>query len=114
MERSKGVGDAVGDEHLQRCHQGREDSRRLEKELVGNCLQRKGRCSSVWMLQRNKASVVGVDELIVKAIQAMYDGATTTVRLETEAEEFGEKVGVHQGSVLLESTFIYHCPGCTI
>ena len=31
-----------GDEHLQRCHQGREDSCRLEKELVGECLLRKG------------------------------------------------------------------------
>ena len=28
-------GGAVGDEHLQRCHQGREDSRRLEKAVVG-------------------------------------------------------------------------------
>ena len=26
----------MGDKHLQRCHQGREDSRRLEKELVEN------------------------------------------------------------------------------
>ena len=37
-----GARGAVGDEHIQRCHQGREDSRRLEKELVGACLQRKG------------------------------------------------------------------------
>ena len=70
--------------------------------------------------------VVGVDEWIVKAIQAMYDGATTAVRLrDGESKEFGVKVGVHQGSVLspllftivleaLESTFIYHCPGSTI
>ena len=45
--------------------------------------------------------VVGVDEWIVKAIQAMYDGATTAVRLrDGESKEFGVKVGLHQGSVL--------------
>ena len=51
----------------------------------------------VWWALR----VVGVDEWIVKAIEAMYDGATTAVRLrDEESKEFGIKVGVHQGSVL--------------
>ena len=51
----------------------------------------------VWWALR----VMGVDEWIVKAIQAMYDGATTAVRLrDGESKEFGVKVGVHQGSVL--------------
>ena len=55
--------------------------------------------------------VVGVDKWIVKAIQALYDDATTAVRLKDgESKEFGVKVPtftptftpftVHQGSVL--------------
>ena len=45
--------------------------------------------------------VVGVDEWIVKVIQATYVGVTTTIRLrDGESKEFGVKVGVHQGSVL--------------
>ena len=36
---------------------------------------------------------MGVDEWIGKAIQAMYDGATTAVRLrDRESKEFGVKV----------------------
>ena len=51
----------------------------------------------VWWALR----VVGVDEWIVKAIQVMYDGATTAVRLrDRESKEFRVKVEVHQGSVL--------------
>ena len=50
--------------------------------------------------------VGGVDEWIVRAIQAMDDGATTAVRLrDGESKECGVKVGVHQGSILLESYF---------
>ena len=50
----------------------------------------------VWWALR----VVGV-EWIVKAIQAMYDGATTAFRLrDGKSKEFGVKVGVHQGSIL--------------
>ena len=44
----------------------------------------------VWWALR----VVGVDEWIAKAVQAMYDGATTAVRLrDGESKEFGVKVG---------------------
>ena len=51
----------------------------------------------VWWALR----VVGVDEWIVKAIQAMYDDATMAVRLrDGESKEFEVKVEVHQGSVL--------------
>ena len=51
----------------------------------------------VWWALRG----VDVDEWIVKVIQAMYDGATTAVRLrDRESKEFGVKVGVHQGFVL--------------
>ena len=50
--------------------------------------------------------VVGVDEWIVKAIQAMYDGATMAVRpRDRENKEFGVKIGVHQGSV--SSTLLF-------
>ena len=50
----------------------------------------------VWWALR----VVGVYEWIVKAIQAMYDGETTAVRLrDGESKEFRVMVGVHQGSV---------------
>ena len=44
---------------------------------------------------------VGVEEWLVKAIQAMYEGATTAVKLKVgESKGFEVKVGVHQGSVL--------------
>ena len=43
----------------------------------------------------------------MKAIQAMYDGATTAVRLrDGKSKEFGVKVGVHQG-LRLESHFYF-------
>ena len=52
---------------------------------------------NVWWALR----VVDVDEWIVKTIQAMYDGATTAVKLrDGVSKEIGVKVGVHQGSVL--------------
>jgi len=45
--------------------------------------------------------VVGVEEWLVKAIQAMYEGATTAVKVMGEVSQgFEVKVGVHQGSVL--------------
>jgi hypothetical protein len=45
--------------------------------------------------------VMKVDEWLVKVVQSMYEGATTAVRIAGgESEEFGVKVGVHQGSVL--------------
>jgi Reverse transcriptase (RNA-dependent DNA polymerase) len=51
----------------------------------------------VWWALR----VAGVEEWIVKVIQAMYDEVTTAVRLrDGDSKEFGVKVGVHQGSVL--------------
>jgi Reverse transcriptase (RNA-dependent DNA polymerase) len=44
---------------------------------------------------------VGVDEWVVNIIKAMYSGATTAVKLKNcTSQEFGVKVGVHQGSVL--------------
>ena len=45
--------------------------------------------------------VEGVDEWIVKAIQAMYDGATTALRLRDRRKlRVWSKGRVHQGSVL--------------
>ena len=44
---------------------------------------------------------LGVDELIVSVIRAMYEDATTRVKLNgRESNAFSVRVGVHQGSVL--------------
>ena len=44
---------------------------------------------------------LGVDEWIVSVIRAMYEDATTKVRLNgRESNAFSVRVGVHQGSVL--------------
>ena len=52
----------------------------------------------VWWVLR----VVGVDEWIIKTIQAMYDGATTAVSLrDGESKEFGVKVGGRPGLQIL-------------
>ena len=48
---------------------------------------------------------VGVEEWIVRLVQAMYNNARSRVRVESDySEEFG--VGVHQGSVLSPLLFI--------
>jgi len=55
-----------------------------------------------WALRR-----LGVKEWVVKTIQAMYDGAKTSVKFgNCESGEFEVKVGVHQGSVLSPLLFI--------
>ena len=44
---------------------------------------------------------LGVDDWIVSVIKAMYEDATTRVKLnDRESRGFGVKVGVHKGSVL--------------
>ena len=44
---------------------------------------------------------VGVDEWIVNVIKSMYEGVTTSVKMNgVESESFEVKAGVHQGSVL--------------
>src|SRR6266516_4725130 len=44
---------------------------------------------------------VGVEEWIVNVIKSMYDGITTSVKMnDEESETFEVKVGLHQGSVL--------------
>ena len=50
---------------------------------------------------------LGVDEWIVSVIRAMYEDATTKVRLNgRESIAFSDRVGVHQGSVLSPLLFI--------
>ena len=50
---------------------------------------------------------LGVDEWIVSVIRAMYEDATTKVRLNgKESNAFSVRVGVHQGSVLSPLMFI--------
>src|SRR6266516_1424633 len=49
-----------------------------------------------WALRR-----VGVDEWIVNVIKSMYEGVTTSDKMNgEESVNFEVKVGVHQGSVL--------------
>ena len=50
---------------------------------------------------------LGVDEWIVLVIRAMYEDATTKVKLNgRESKAFSVKVGVHQGFVLSPLLFI--------
>ena len=57
----------------------------------------------VWWAQR----YLGVDEWIVSVIRAMYEDATTKMKLHgRESKAFSVRVGVHQGSVLSPLLFI--------
>ena len=57
----------------------------------------------VWWALRS----LGVDEWIVSVIKAMYEEATTAVKIDgRESKTFGVRVGVHQGSVLSPLLFI--------
>src|SRR4029077_17641644 len=50
---------------------------------------------------------LGACEWLIKVVQSMYDGVTTSVRVEGNvSEEFEVGVGVHQGSVLSPLLFI--------
>ena len=50
---------------------------------------------------------VEVEEWLIKVIQSLYEGATTSVKLRSgESQPFEVKVGVHQGSVLSPLLFI--------
>ena len=49
----------------------------------------------------------GVEEWLVKAVMAMYEGAQTVVRTtEGDSKAFNVKVGLHQGSVLSLLLFV--------
>jgi len=55
-----------------------------------------------WALRK-----AGVDEWLVKAVTAMYEGAQTVVRTtEGDSKAFNVKVGLHQGSVLSPLLFV--------
>ena len=48
-----------------------------------------------------------MDERLVKAVMAMYEGAQTVVRTtEGDSKAFNVKVGLHQGSVLNPLPFV--------
>ena len=48
-----------------------------------------------------------MDEWLVNAVMAMYEGAQTVVRTtEGESKAFNVKVGLHQGSVLSPLLFV--------
>jgi hypothetical protein len=56
-----------------------------------------------WALRKS-----GVEEWLVSAVMAMYEGAKTVVRTDDgDSESFAVKVGLHQGSVL--SPAAIHC-----
>jgi len=49
----------------------------------------------------------GVEEWLVKAVMAMYEGAQTVVRTtEGDSKTFNVKIGLHQGSVLSPLLFV--------
>jgi len=49
----------------------------------------------------------GVEEWLVNAVMAMYEGAQTVVRTtEGDSKAFNVKVGLHQGSVLSHLLFV--------
>ena len=59
----------------------------------------------IWWAMRK----LGIEEWIVRFVQAMYNNTRSRVRVNnTYSDEFGVKVGVHQGSVL-SPPLIRHC-----
>ena len=55
-----------------------------------------------WAMQK-----LGIEEWIVRFVQAMYNNTRSRVRVNnTYSDEFGVKVGVHQGSVLSPLLFV--------
>ena len=47
-----------------------------------------------------------IPEVLVRSVMSLYEGAKTSIRVESElSDEFEVKVGMHQGSVLLHFLF---------
>ena len=71
----------------------------VDLEKAFDCVPRE----VIWWAMRK----VGLEEWIVRFVQAMYKNNRSKVRVDdTYTDEFGVKVGVHQGSVLSPLLFI--------
>ena len=71
----------------------------VDLEKAFDCVPRK----VIWWAMRK----LGIEEWIVRFVQAMYNNTRSRVRVNnTYSDEFGVKVGVHQGSVLSPLLFV--------
>ena len=101
------TGKCVFEQHIQSCYLKEERSNYVVAAIPATVLfSFKSRFREVtrWALRK---AAVEVDEWLVKAVMAMYEGAQTVVRTtEGDSKAFNVKVGLHQGSVLSPLLFV--------